>query len=79
MSVELLQSKFFNKLLLIYNHMMNRLFVKPLRNSKVETLVLKYFKETGICETEDRYEVCLPWLNNHPLIPSNKDSATKRV
>ncbi|GFW50028.1 DUF1758 domain-containing protein [Trichonephila clavipes] len=44
-----------------------------------ENLTKLHFEETVRINTEGRYEVSLPWKENHFPIPSNKDIAMKRL
>jgi len=41
--------------------------------------VRERFIETVITNDEGRYEVCLPWIESHPALPSNQDIAEKRL
>ncbi|GFV41525.1 integrase catalytic domain-containing protein [Trichonephila clavipes] len=44
-----------------------------------ENLTKLHFEETVRINTEGRYEVSLPWQENHFPIPSNKEIAMKRL
>ncbi|XP_011858695.1 PREDICTED: uncharacterized protein LOC105556222 [Vollenhovia emeryi] len=41
--------------------------------------VRKWFVETITTNEEGRYSVCLPWIQSHPALPSNRDLAEKRL
>ncbi|XP_034944791.1 uncharacterized protein [Chelonus insularis] len=41
--------------------------------------VCDYFRQTTIINDDGRYEERLPWKDNYPPLPTNKDSAFKRL
>lgn len=41
--------------------------------------VLQRFEETVTVNEEERYAVCLPWIETHPILPNNKELAEKRL
>ncbi|XP_077257597.1 uncharacterized protein LOC143894832 isoform X2 [Temnothorax americanus] len=41
--------------------------------------VLKGFRHSTIINEQGRYEVCLPWKENHPTLPMNRATAERRL
>lgn len=53
--------------------------IKEMTRAETEKAALNHFRSTvRICE-DSRYEVCLPWIENHPLLPTNFHIAIKRL
>jgi hypothetical protein len=53
--------------------------VEKQSKDEVQKLVLKHFKETVSRKNDERYKVCLPWINGHPTILDNKELAENRL
>ena len=51
---------------------------KESKQSK-EILIKQRFKDTAIFNNECRYEVCLPWINDHAPLNDNKNLALKSL
>ncbi|XP_044740096.1 uncharacterized protein LOC123301423 [Chrysoperla carnea] len=44
-----------------------------------EQEICERFRETVVINNDKRYEVCLPWKENHPQLESNKEIAQRRL
>ena len=53
--------------------------VREMNRAEVEKTVMEHFRATVNISEDSRYEVCLPWIENHPPLPNNFQIAKKRL
>ncbi|XP_011883589.1 PREDICTED: uncharacterized protein LOC105570760 [Vollenhovia emeryi] len=53
--------------------------IKEKSRKDLDDEVMQRFEETVTVNKEGRYEVCLPWIETHPVLPDNKELAERRL